>query len=742
MKESAMEAGKTFPAKRDFSSLSIKDLIDARDHYHVHLAHLQNVIATAVGRYRIRKDDWYAKHPPSQPRPANQKKPNHPRTLFNSVVREWSWPCVLVFVDEWVKSNDEFKHPDQAVPRSLYLPDGRVVPTCVIEMTRSNVPVDLPADYMFPRAFIGGGYPVLSQVQGREHLGSVGCLVTDGNMTYALTNRHVTGDGDREIYSIIGGNETRVGVSDPRMVGKKEFTKVYPGWPGTNVFCNLDVGLIRVDDVSQWTTQVLGVGEIGRIIDLNTDTITLDLIECPVRGFGGASGELYGSIAGFFYRYKSLGGFDYVADIIIAPRKSPKTGAITNTHHGDSGTLWCFEEPVERNGKKSIEMRPIALQWGGQLIVDGASRTTTAQSYTLATALSTACRELDVDLVRDWNTGLPEYWGAVGHYTIANIACSHVKDKKLKKLMLANTERISFARATIEKGDTSFKGLTKKEFIPLADVPDYAWKGGKRSGEQPNHFADMDKVAIGGKFDGRTLLDLCEESDDNVDVDVWTEYYTAVHDPSKGILPFRVWQIFSEMKKFAKKKDVIGFVAAAGALAHYIGDACQPLHISFMFNGEPVTLPSGEKTKRGDGVHHAYEAQMFNAHVAELWDGIEERVKPIPAAKIQTGKDAAVATVNLMQQTFTLLKPKTIVDAFVAKKDLWKTFGDETKQTMANGVRALAHIWENAWREGNGGAIAEKRLVEIDKGDLAKRYHDDNFLPSNRIGTIKDVLGD
>src|SRR3954462_6031185 len=172
-----MEAGKTFPARRDFSSLSIKDLIDARDHYHVHLAHLQNVIATAIGRYRIRKDDWYAKYPPSKPRPDKIKKTTGPRTLFNSVVKEWSWPCVLVFVDEWVKSTDEFKHPDQAVPHSLYLPDGRVVPTCVIEMKLSDLPLDQPADYTFPRAFIGGGYPVLSRVQGREHLGSVGCLV-------------------------------------------------------------------------------------------------------------------------------------------------------------------------------------------------------------------------------------------------------------------------------------------------------------------------------------------------------------------------------------------------------------------------------------------------------------------------------------------------------------------------------------------------------------------------------------
>jgi hypothetical protein len=43
----------------DFAHLSLKDLITARDLYHVYLMRHPNVIATAVGRYRIRKaDSW------------------------------------------------------------------------------------------------------------------------------------------------------------------------------------------------------------------------------------------------------------------------------------------------------------------------------------------------------------------------------------------------------------------------------------------------------------------------------------------------------------------------------------------------------------------------------------------------------------------------------------------------------------------------------------------------------------
>ena len=64
-----MEAIKPFPPKRDFSSLSVRDLLEARDAYHVHLAHLANVIATAIGRYRIRLGDWYEEHPPNVRQP-------------------------------------------------------------------------------------------------------------------------------------------------------------------------------------------------------------------------------------------------------------------------------------------------------------------------------------------------------------------------------------------------------------------------------------------------------------------------------------------------------------------------------------------------------------------------------------------------------------------------------------------------------------------------------------------------
>jgi hypothetical protein len=43
----------------DFASLSLKDLIEARDLYHFHLMNKANVVGTAVGLYLIRtKQEW------------------------------------------------------------------------------------------------------------------------------------------------------------------------------------------------------------------------------------------------------------------------------------------------------------------------------------------------------------------------------------------------------------------------------------------------------------------------------------------------------------------------------------------------------------------------------------------------------------------------------------------------------------------------------------------------------------
>jgi hypothetical protein len=739
---------------KDFNMLSLRDLLVARDLYHLHLLAKQHVVGTAIGRYLIRKaDQWPRSGQDSIERDTAQAiapvKP--PRTLGNSEVRPYSWPCVLVFVDTWVDKADftrsEGLQPSDAVPPTLYLPDGSRVPVCVVHAPlQEAAPPPRPPQH-FPEQRIGGGYPILIDAQGEERFASAGCLVTDGHTTYALTNRHVTGPAGTPVYTLIGGEKRLIGKSATKQLTRKLFQEIYEDWPGKKVFVNLDIGLVEVEDVQAWTAQVFGLGTLGPLADLSADNLSLRLIDCPVRAYGAASGLLQGAIKALFYRYKSVGGFEYISDCLIGPIDE---GAPLATRPGDSGTVWTLVDG-------DAAPRPIAVEWGAQRFFQGSSEQETP--YVLATFLSTACNQLEVDVIRDWNAGTLNYWGAVGHYTIATMAVELLQTPGLKSLMDANVDRISFAASQINKKNTT--GLSKKDFVPLADVPDLVWKiakkadGGRGGPEHPGHFADMDATNTAKK----TLLQLCEDTN-NINVTFWGDYYTEVGDKSRGCLPFRVWQFFNEMKDAAGKKDMARFVCAAGTMAHYVGDACQPLHISRMFDGDPDDTETVKKRNRetgemedveqprAAGVHSSYEKDMVERHVFEIIQGLTG----IPASDddlLEEGREAAVAVVALMRDTFANTPPDKIVKKFQSLRDqgekpaaiadaLWKAFGDTTLANMADGCRLLAHLWESAWNSGGGNkqgkhnAVPEERLDEI--------YRNPDFVRSLTLDKVGDVL--
>jgi hypothetical protein len=723
------------PEHHNYSSLSVRDLLEARDAYHIHLAHLSNVVATAVGRYRIHRDDWNATHPPGTKPKAGFHRPTGERTLANSVIRDWSWPCVLVFVREWLPMKDFVHGPDQMVPRALFLPDGRVIPTCVVKVEFATGPASREQSLSFPDSILGGGFAVLTEVQGQQHLGSAGCLVTNGANTYALTSQHVTGESGRVIYTLLAGERVPIGVSDGAFLRKAPFSKAYPGLGGEKVLSNLDVGMIKVDDASGWTSQIFGIGKLGSPVDLNPSSISLDLIGQRVQAFGAASGNIAGEIQALFYRYKSLGGIDYVADMLIGPQ----AGKPNDTLPGDSGTVWCLEDCT----------RPIAIQWGAHVFAESAE---TAQSYALATCLSTVCRELDVDIVRDHNADLPIYWGEVGHYSIGAKACQLlattllVSFPNLGTLMSANTARIGFKDSALSAADFQITG----NFFPLADVPDKVFKSGpagiRRGKEGPNHFADVDLPLPANPNKGKTLLQLCAQDPSRVNPAFWLDYYNRVNDGSKGLVPFRVQQLYQEMVLALKKPtpDVARFVAAAGIMAHYVGDACQPLHASFMHDGDPADLnPNGKS--RSEGVHSAYETKMLNNRAAEIITLLNaELAKHVSGTVVASSQEAAELVVQLMAGVHALLPPVDLCTNFANNRSvqkLWEEFGDDTIQVIAMGVRTLAVLWASAWKQGKGETkVPASALTAVTKAKLKALYENRDFAPSVHLDEIGVIL--
>jgi len=700
------------------------------------------------------------------------------RTLENSEIRPYSWPCILVFVDEWVELSD-FKsgkyHPDDMVPKTLYLPDGRKVPVCVV-LARKEVKSAIAApDIVFPLNNIGGGNPVIARVQGREHVATISCLVTDGHRTYALTNRHVVGDPGESLYSCLSGNIEKIGSSSIHQLTRIPFDELYPEWPGKHLYVNLDAGLIDIDDLHCWTAQVHSIGTVGPLADLSVATFSLSLIGCWVVGVGAASGRMEGEIHALLYRYKSIGGFEYLADFLIGPRseseqsesaKKHKPAATFLTRHGDSGALWMFEPRIDDPTTPPPEYRPFAIQWGEQVYTDVAKQP--AQSYVLATSLSTICSLLDIDLVRDWNLDQQNTWGAIGHFSIAASVVNCVTNTRLKSLMSKNAEIISPAKEDIKNSE--FKGMGTDEVVPLADVPDMFWKpriakqGFARAMEGPNHFADMDQLR---EDDGKDLLHLTQK-DEFIDPDKWNEFYSSVNDilsgdpieqKHRGLLPFRVWQIFNDMVRFVKAGKAAEFVCAAGVLTHYVGDACQPLHISYLHDGDPEHpetqtthhrdgTTSSKQVPQGSGVHSAYEDNMVSDNRDLILDGLEDTPKVKAAELITTGFDAAKLTIEMMRGVFKRLPPRKIVQFFIDSdekpkqlaEDMWKKFGSDTIKCMQDGTHLLAVLWQSAWVVGAGDdTIDDSDLKAITGAKAMSICQHADFIPSvaiNKIGAI------
>jgi len=734
---------------RSITALSIRDLLEARDAHHVHLANLPNVVGTAIGLYRIREGDRDAADGTAE---WKRKGATPARTLLNSVIRPWSLPCVLVFVETWSRLDGLRDRPDDVVPSWLYLPDGRRAPVCVIHAPHQERPAYEPRVLAFPTGLAGGSYPVVTNEQGAQRVGTIACLVSDDRGVYALTNRHVVGQPGTVAYTVERGELKRIGVASDHSVGKERLEEVYPGWSARRTLVNVDAGLFRIDDLSVWTSQIYGLGRLGQPIDLSVDTMSLGLIGCPVRGFGGVSGEMLGCVHALFYRYRAVGGTSYVADFVIGPREGQTR---VETQPGDSGTLWVYDEaddldhdefraargsgrfgPIADNDQpgaavKTPLMRPLAMQWGGHSVLTPGSDD--ESRFVLATTISNVCRLLDVELVRDWAIEHSEYWGKVGHYKIGFSACLRPFNKlpQLRALLRANAENIAVSDDDIKHGQ--MPKANSDAFVALADVPDLVWRTTRKK-DQANHFADMDQPAESGVFQGKTLMQLWKKPE-NRTPQAWEAFYSSFTPAPKvqhrGALPFRVKQLFEEMVTALGDGDLAHYVCVAGVLAHYVGDACQPLHVSHLHHGSD---PDEEK------VHSVYETAMLDSFSTEFITLLNTKLASMDSKPlIKSGDEAADLTVDLMRRTIKRLPPQHIIDVFNEVRgrgqtaNMWAKLKTDTVAVTADGVLALACLWSSAWSLAKAETkfSATQAGKKIKPADLMDLYNDPAIARAN-----------
>ena len=682
-----------FNRKVDFASLGVLDLIQARDLYHVQLANLPNVIGTAIGRYLIRGDDPRVKN-----RAAQAPDPGSPRVIDNVTIMDWSWPAVLVFVEKWQKPGDFQNNLEGYIPPRLYMPNGLAVPTCVVaapSIPRSERTIEQPR---FAEGRIAVGNAILRDAQEQERIGTVACLVTDGADVYALTSGHVIGEQEGELFGFDEvGHRKPVATSASALRGAVPFSQAYPEWPGVRTFLNADVGVAKITDVAEWTARLADGRRMGPLINLSIDTLNLDLIGCPVKGYGAASGEIKGQVSALFYRYRSVGGFDYVADLLIGPREAEGN---VETRPGDSGAIWLWDAEADVAASKDddsvvgsiVEPRPMAVQWGGYSAGGGSgSGSQNQRQFALATSLSLACRLLDVEFIRDLGYERGEFWGKTGHYKVAWSACGLVNEPFLGKLLADNRDKISVSDNDLSAGQVPMNN--DKTFIALADVADLYWRSA-RPNDAANHFADMDNPDTRDPNNPTKKITLLEAWEDpsTRTTDYWNRYYdeAGTDNKHKGALPFRAWEVYDLLVGYARDAKLTEFVCAAGCVGHYIGDACQPLHVSYLHHGHP-------NNPEEEPVHSVYETKMLDRFVDELIQGVNSGLRGKAAQRtFQGGEAAADHIVNLMSQTLGRLSPERIIEVFVQNpgrprlQAMWDDLGDDTIRCIVAGAIALA----------------------------------------------------
>jgi hypothetical protein len=138
---------------------------------------------------------------------------------------------------------------------------------------------------------------------------------------YALTSRHVAGGEGDEVRAFVRGEYHPIGRSSNSFVGRLLVPNVFRGWPGDRTYLTLDAALVRIDDVSDWTSQAFGIGEIGEIFDATEESVTLDLDRLPGARVRRHQRRHGGRDPGPLLPLPVPGRFDEATDLLIGPRK-------------------------------------------------------------------------------------------------------------------------------------------------------------------------------------------------------------------------------------------------------------------------------------------------------------------------------------------------------------------------------------------------------------------------------------
>jgi hypothetical protein len=199
------------------------------------------------------------------------------------------------------------------------------------------------------------------------------------------------------------------------------------------------------------------------------------------------------------------------------------------------------------------------------------------------------------------------------------------------------------------------------------------------------------------------------------------------------------------MVHFLDIGHLMEFVAAAGVMAHYVGDCCIPLHLSRLHHGYGPDAPRDSeeyrqyKKSRQYKIHSIFEQGMFERRPTEMLAAVNRHLRRRRLRTVRGGVAAIQHVFNLIKDVYDILSPEDIIaadDPNCTQPEravrLFDALGERAARCVALGCLTQAELVESAWIEGRGSRFLRARgtAPTFLQEDLKRLYNGSRFLPA------------
>jgi len=168
-----------------------------------------------------------------------------------------------------------------------------------------------------------------------------------------------------------------------------------------------------------------------------------------------------------------------------------------------------------------------------------------------------------------------------------------------------------------------------------------------------------------------------------------------------GLLPWAIQDALGDLQRAFASGDAGEIVVRAGYLAHYAGDAHEPLHLTKNFDGRATC---------NTGIHSAFETFLVERYAARYRKGIAKG-----AAEVRALPEPFEATIGWMRESYPLVAEVLEADKSAMRsvktngsdyyRSLDRSAGAIAQSRMSAAANAVGSLWLTAWERAGRPAL-------------------------------------